>query len=200
MADKPAGFFEGTEMPIAGWWEALWPDPAAVLVKIGMKPGIDVIDLCSGDGWFTLQIAKIARHVVAIEIDPVLLEVARHRLNDSHATNCDFVAGDAYNIKQLWPQPVDFVFLANAFHGVPDGPRLARSVRDALKPSGQFAIINWHPRPREETTVLGEPRGPRTELRMSPDQTIKAAELDGLKFSMLVDVPPYHYGIVVERS
>jgi hypothetical protein len=27
MTDRPAGFFEGTEMPTAGWWEALWPDP-----------------------------------------------------------------------------------------------------------------------------------------------------------------------------
>src|SRR5262245_43868691 len=29
MSGKP-GFFEGTEMPTAGWWEALWPDPAGV--------------------------------------------------------------------------------------------------------------------------------------------------------------------------
>jgi ubiquinone/menaquinone biosynthesis C-methylase UbiE len=41
---------------------------------------MEVIDLCSGDGWFTLQIAKIARQVVAIDIDPPLLEVARARL------------------------------------------------------------------------------------------------------------------------
>ena len=62
MSDK-AGFFEGTEMPTAGWWEALWPDPAGVLASVGLKPDMEVIDLCSGDGWFTLQIAKVARHV-----------------------------------------------------------------------------------------------------------------------------------------
>jgi SAM-dependent methyltransferase len=200
MVDKPRSFFEGTEMPTAGWWEALWPDPAGVLVKVGVKSDMDVIDLCSGDGWFTLQIAKLARHVIAIDIDPALLEVARHRLGESGLESCDFIVGNAYDIRRLWPRPVDFVFLANVFHGVPDGPRLARSVRDALKPSGRFAIINWRPWPREKTTVLGEPRGPRTELRMSPDQTIKAAELDDLRFSKLVDMPPYHYGAVFERS
>ncbi len=186
-------------MPNAGWWEALWPDPAGVLAKIGIARGMEVIDLCSGDGWFTLQIARLARRVVAIDIGPALLEVARHRLTESGVSNCDFVAGDAYDITRLWPQSVDFVFLANAFHGVPDQPRLARSVRDALKPSGRFAIINWHPRAREETIVLGEPRGPRTELRMSPAQTINVTELDGLRFYKLVDVPPYHYGVVFER-
>ena len=67
-------------MPTAGWWEALWPDPAGVLAAVGIEPDMEVVDLCSGDGWFTLQIAKIAGHVIAIDIDPNLLEVARHRL------------------------------------------------------------------------------------------------------------------------
>ena len=200
MIDRPAGFFEGTEMPPAGWWEALWPDPADVLRAVGIKSGMEVIDLCSGDGWFTLQIAKIARHVVAIDIDRTLLEVARKRLTEGGVTNCDFLAGDAYKISELWRAPVDFVFMANAFHGVPDKPRLARSVRDVLKPRGRFAIVNWHAQPRETTTILGEPRGPRTELRMPPDQTIGAAEVNGLKFVKLADMLPYHYAVLLERE
>jgi len=197
--EKPPGFFQGTEMPSAGWWEALWPDPASVLAKVGIRAEMEVIDLCSGDGWFTLQIAKLAQRVVGIDIDPALLKVARHRLSESNVTNCEFIAGDAYDVARLWREPVDFVFLANAFHGVPDQPRLTRAVKDTLKPLGRFAIVNWHQRPREETTVLGEPRRPRTELRMSPEQTIKATEIDGLKFRELIDVPPYHYAVVLER-
>ena len=199
MSDKP-GFFEGTEMPTAGWWEALWPDPAGVLASIGLKPGMEVIDLCSGDGWFTLQIAKVARHVAAIDIDPTLLEVARVRLMEAGVMNCTFIAGDAYDITRLWPEPVDLVFMANAFHGVPDAARLATVVKAALKPSGRFAIVNWHARPREETTVLGEARGPKTELRLTPEKTIEAVKIDGLKFSMLIEIPPYHYGAIFERS
>ena len=199
MTSNLPGFFQGTEMPNAGWWEALWPDPAGVLAAVGVRPGMEVVDLCSGDGWFTLQIAKIARHVVAIDIDPNLLEVARHRLTEAGATNCDYVAGDAYELAKLVPKPADFVFMANAFHGVPDRPRLALAVRATLKPGGLFAIINWHQRPREETIVLGEPRGPKTELRLSPEQTIEAVESSGLKLAHLVDMPPYHYGAVFER-
>ena len=199
MTSDIPGFFQGTEMPTAGWWEALWPDPAGVLAAVGIEPGMEVVDLCSGDGWFTLQIAKVARHVIAIDIDPNLLEVARHRLTESGATNCDFVAGDAYELAKLVSGPADFVFLANAFHGVPDRPRLARAVRATLRPAGHFAIINWHQRPREETVILGEPRGPKTELRLSPQQTIDAVESSGLKLARLVELPPYHYGAVFEQ-
>ena len=127
MAERSA-FFEGTGMPDPGWWEALWPDPGGVLVKVGLKPGMDVVDLCSGDGWFTHQIAKIARHVTAIDIDGKLLETARLRLAEYGQSNCTFVEGDAYDIAALVDRAVDFVFLANAFHGVPDKPRLATAV------------------------------------------------------------------------
>jgi SAM-dependent methyltransferase len=199
MSPNLPGFFEGTEMPTAGWWEALWPDPAGVLAAVGLKPGMEVIDLCSGDGWFTLQIAKIAGHVVAIDIDRNLLEVARHRLNEAKVANCDFFEGDAYDVAALAPRPADFVLMANAFHGVPDRARLARAVRAALVPAGRFAVVNWHQRRREETTVLGEPRGPKTELRLSPEQTIATVELGGLTLAELVEVPPYHYGAIFQR-
>src|ERR1700751_841685 len=152
MITKP-GFFEGTGMTDPGWWEALWPDPAGVLTSVGLKSDMDVIDLCSGDGWFTLQIAKVAHFVIAIDIDGKLLETARIRLAESKQFNCTLIEGDAYDIAQLVDHQVDFVFLANAFHGVPDKPRLARAVRRILKPDGLFAIVNWHVQPREETTV-----------------------------------------------
>lgn len=200
MTNILPGFFVGTEMPTAGWWEALWPDPGGVLTAVGLKPGTDVIDLCSGDGWFTLQIAQRARRVLAIDIDSALIGVARHRLEEGGVSNCELVQGDAYDVAQLAPWPADLVFMANAFHGVPEQPRLARAVAGALHPSGRFAIVNWHKRPREETVVLGEPRGPKSELRLSPEETITAVEAGGMKLAKLVEVPPYHYGAVFAVS
>lgn len=199
MSDIP-GFFQGTEMPDAGWWEALWPDPAKVLADIGISSGMDVIDLCSGDGWFTLQIAKIARHVTAIDIDGKLLDAARVRLAERGITNCTFIEADAYNVSKMVRTAVDYVFLANAFHGVPDKLRLANAVRDVLKLGGLFAIVNWHAKPREQTKVLGEPRGPKTELRLTPDQVIAAVKPSGLRAVKTIEIPPYHYGAIFMRE
>jgi ubiquinone/menaquinone biosynthesis C-methylase UbiE len=194
------GFFEGAGMPDPGWWEALWPEPANVLSSVGLKPDTNVIDLCSGDGWFTLQIARVASRVTAIDIDAHLLDVARTRLRDAGMTNCGFVTANAYELATAVSGPVDFVFLANVFHGVPDRSRLARSVRDILVPGGQFAIVNWHARPREETTILGEPRGPATELRLTPRQTIEPVVAAGLELVRVVELPPYHYGATFQNG
>ena len=199
MSDLP-GFFQGTGMPEGGWWEALWPEPAKVLSEVGLRPGMQVIDLCSGDGWFTLQIARIAREVIAIDIDGKLIEVARSRLEESGLNNCKFVESDAYEVAARISNPVDFVFLANAFHGVPDRPRLLRGISSALKPGGRLAIVNWHPRPREQTQVLGQPRGPSTELRMPPDAVVATAESTGLVATGIIEIPPYHYGVIFEKK
>jgi ubiquinone/menaquinone biosynthesis C-methylase UbiE len=197
--DAP-GFFTGTGMPDPGWWEALFPDPAGILAKVGVKPETDVVDLCSGDGWFTVQIAKIARHVTAIDIDARLLATAKARLVESGVTNCAFIEANAYDMPAHVTGAVDHVFLANAFHGVPDRIRLSKAVRQVLKANGVFAIVNWHARPREETPVLGEPRGPATELRITPEATVAPVVEAGFKLGRIVEIPPYHYGAVFERG
>lgn len=187
-------------MPDAAWWEALWPDPAAVLAVTGLTAGASAIDLCAGDGWFTLPMARQARHVLAVDLDPAMLELARKRLAAHGVINCDFRAADAATVRSLTSKPAGFVFLANVFHGVPDRIGLARAIGDVLTPDGVLAIVNWHPCPREESVVLGQPRGPKTELRLSPPQTIAAGEAAGLMLRRIVDLPPYHYAALFQRT
>jgi SAM-dependent methyltransferase len=193
------GFFPATTMPDADWWQNLWPDPAKVLVEMGVEPGTVAVDLCCGDGLFTGALAGIAGRVYAIDIDPDMLDCTRARVAAAGATNCHFVVADAMRIDAVVPEPVDYVFLANTFHGVPDQLRLARAVTAILKPCGQFGIINWHRWPREETTVLGQPRGPQTEMRMEVGDLTAVVEPAGLVFNRTVELPPYHYGAVFRR-
>jgi ubiquinone/menaquinone biosynthesis C-methylase UbiE len=162
------GFFPATAMPDADWWEALWPQPGKLIADLGAGPDMEVVDLCCGDGLFTAPLAQMVRHIVAIDLDSKMLEAVRARVAAAGVANCDFLEGDAYAVAQLVRRPVDFVLIANTFHGVPDKPRLARAVATTLKPGGSFAVVNWHRRPRDQKIVLGQPRGPRTEMRMTP--------------------------------
>jgi SAM-dependent methyltransferase len=194
-----AGFFPATAMPDSDWWQALWPQPQQVLAALGVQAGMEVVDLCCGDGLFTASVALMARCVIAIDIDPGMLALARAKVTATGATNCQLIEGDAYAAAELVRQPVDFVLIANTFHGVPDKPRLARSVSAILKPDGRFVVVNWHRRPREETTVLGQPRGPKTEMRMTPDDVAAVVEPAGLVLVRVVELPPYHYGAVFQK-
>ena len=195
-----AGFFPATTMPDGDWWQALWPNPAKVLTEMGVAPGMIVVDLCCGDGLFTVPLAHIGKRVYAIDIDPAMLDRALTRVAASGAANCEFVVADAMTIDRVVPEPVDYVFLANTFHGVSDQVGLAQSVAATLRPGGLFGIVNWHRRPREETVVLGKPRGPKTEMRMEPDDVATIVEPAGLFLNRMVDLPPFHYGAVFQRG
>lgn len=194
-----AGFYPTTAMPDPDCWKALWPNPRQVLVALGVKPNIEAIDLCCGDGLFTLPLASMAKHVFAIDIDPAMLALARRKIAAVGAANCQLIEGDAYAVVDLVRRPVDFVLIANTFHGVPDKPRIAGAVAAILTPGGHFAVVNWHLRPRDETIVLGEPRGPKTKMRMTPADVTAVVEPAGLRSVSVVDLPPYHYGAIFEK-
>jgi ubiquinone/menaquinone biosynthesis C-methylase UbiE len=193
------GLFPATTMPDSDWWTILWSDPGLVLDKLGVEPTLDVIDLCCGDGLFTAALARKARRVLAIDIDPRLLELARARVRESDMRNCEFIEANAYRLSDVVPWPADWVLIANTFHGVPDKTRLASAVARVLKPNGRFVVVNWHRRAREETTVCERPRGPKTDLRMTPEDVAAQVEPAGFRLARLVDLPPYHYGAVFDR-
>jgi len=193
------GFFPATGMPDEDWWRALWPDPEHVIAMLGVRPKMEAVDLCCGDGLFTVPLALVSRHVIAIDIDQGMLSLTQTKLASVGITNCDLVEGDAYDIAEFVKSPVDFVLMANTFHGVPDKSRLLRGVAAVLKPSARFAVINWHRRPREETTVLGKPRGPKTEMRIDPSDMAAVVEPAGLTLFEVIELPPYHYAAVFEK-
>lgn len=188
--------FPATVMPDRNWWHALWPDPDGVIKALCIEPGMTVVDLGCGYGYFTAAMARQvgAGRVVGFDLDPEMLEQAQASCEGM--ANCRWLLGDAMELSRLLGAPVDYALIANTFHGVQDKTALAREVAVALKPNGRFAIVNWYPLPREETTVLGQPRGPSTELRMSPEQTRAVVEPGGFKRETLVELPPYHYGAI----
>lgn len=192
--------FPATGMPDRNWWHALWPDPDGVVRTLRIEPGMTVVDLGCGYGYFTAAIARQvgSGHVVGFDLDSVMLEQAQAACGGM--ANCDWLLGDAMEMSRLLGVPADYVLIANTFHGVPDKTALAREAAAALKPDGHFAIVNWYPLPREETTILGQPRGPGTELRMSPEQTRAVVEPAGFELEALVELPPYHYGAIFGKQ
>ena len=48
--------------------------------------------------------------------------------------------------------------------------------------------------------VLGQPRGPASELRMTPEASMDAVVPSGFKLWNVVEVSPYHYGAVFWRE
>ncbi|WP_306168941.1 class I SAM-dependent methyltransferase [Halomonas sp. MMSF_3323] len=193
-------FFPATAMPDNAWWSALWPDPDGIVRTLGIEAGMTVVDLCCGDGYFTAPLAELVNgNVYALDIDPEMLNQARSEVERRGASVAEWLCADARDIAGLVPHEIDYVLIANTFHGVPDKTALAQAVWRVLKAGGRFAIVNWHQVAREQTTVLDKPRGPKTEMRMSPEQARAVVEPAGFQLTDLVELPPYHYGVIFQK-
>ncbi|WP_144922445.1 class I SAM-dependent methyltransferase [Halorubrum salsamenti] len=194
--------FQNTGQPDWDWWGRVWPTPGATLRRLGLRHGDRVAEIGSGNGYFALPAARIAdpATVYAVDVDGSLLAELDAFAADQGIGNVTTVEGDARALPDLLPEPVDFALLANAFHGIEDRAAFVEAVAAALTVDGRFAVVNWRDSPREETTIDGEPRGPPTALRLSPEATRRAVEdASALRLAQEADLPPYHYGLVFER-
>jgi SAM-dependent methyltransferase len=190
--------FQNTGMPDWDWWSECFPDPVGVLRAVGLLDVDSLVDVASGDGFFTVPAAHHVDTVYAVDLESDLLAALGDHAADA-GVEVTTVEGDVRGLPTLLPEQVEGALLANVFHGVDDRPGLARAVADTLEPGGRFAVVNWDDRPRAETTLLGEPRGPPTDLRIVPEVTQTAVADAGFEVVDTVDLPPYHHAVVCEH-
>jgi SAM-dependent methyltransferase len=194
--------FRNTGQPDWDWWSRLWPTPGETLRRLGVSEGVTVAEIGCGNGYFAVPAAEIAAPgtVYALDIDGALLDDCERIADRQGIDNLVTIQGDARELSDELTERVDALLIANTFHGVDDQSGLVQQIHDALRPGGRLAVLNWHDRPREETTVAGEPRGPPTELRLSPEETVRIVrEASPFDLDRQVEFPPYHYAVTFTR-
>lgn len=183
-------------MPEESMWAGFF-DPAKVLQALRLAPECgDVVDFGCGYGTFTLPAARMVSGTVhSLDIEPEMIESTRAKAEQEGLKNVraclrDFVAEGS----GLPRASVDYVMLFNILHAECPDMLLRESAR-ILKPHGLLAIIHWRYDP-------STPRGPSMEIRPRPEQCRDWALAHG--FVLLapgtVDLPPYHYGMVLEQG
>ncbi|WP_410766301.1 class I SAM-dependent methyltransferase [Haloferax sp. DFSO60] len=194
--------FQNTRQPDWDWWGRLWPTPGETLRQLGLTSDCTVAEIACGNGYFALPAARIVEPnpVYALDIDESVLRELEHLAEQQAIENIVALHGDARELDAHLTERVDVVLLANTLHGVEDKTKLIQQAFDTLRDGGQLVVVNWHDHPRETTTVGGKPRGPPTELRMSPEETNTAVQdAVDVRSTTSIELPPYHYAIRFER-
>jgi len=194
--------FQNTRQPDWDWWGKLWPTPGETLRQLGISTGDALIEIGSGNGYFTLPAARIVAPatVYALDLDASLLAEIDSLATQQQIDNIVPVRGDARSLSDSISESVDVGLIANTFHGVDDYAALLEEITTVLAETGRFIIINWRDRPKERTRIADEPRGPPTDLRLSPAETATiVSDATGFTQTQHIAVPPYHYALVFER-
>jgi ubiquinone/menaquinone biosynthesis C-methylase UbiE len=147
--------------------KALQP-PAKVMAASGIKPGMQVLEIGSGSGAFTLDAARAAApagKVYALDVQEDMIAKLRKKLSrpeNSDVKNIEIVKKSAYDLP-FDNGSVDLVFMVTVFQEIPDKQRTLAEIKRVLKPAGILAISEFLPDPdypwRSTTERMGKQCG-----------------------------------------
>ena len=113
--------------------------------KLGITPGLKVLDLGCGDGTTALPAAKRGADVLGVDIASNLVAAGNKRVNEEGLTNCKFQEGDASNLHALQDDSFDLVV---SFFGAMFAPKpfdVAKEMVRVTRPGGRIVMGNWIP-------------------------------------------------------
>jgi ubiquinone/menaquinone biosynthesis C-methylase UbiE len=136
---------------VCPWWSApltidiplrRWLHDPPKIVGPYIEPGMTVLDVGCGLGWFAIPMARMVGEqgkVIAVDLQPQMLEMLRRRADkaggaariDAHRCERGRLGVDA---------PADFAPLFAMLHEVPDQRRLLGEIHDCLRPGGKLFL------------------------------------------------------------
>jgi ArsR family transcriptional regulator len=106
-----------------------------------LLPPVDVVDIGCGEGYLTIEVARWARRVIAVDRSPAVLARAKALAGRRRATNITFKRGDIDRLP-LETASVDVGLLCQALHHSSDPSRtIAEAVR-VVRPGGKVLVLD----------------------------------------------------------
>lgn len=101
-------------------------------VKHYTRDDYTVLDVACGTGAISLEIAKYADKIEAVDISPNMIEIAKQKAKERGINNISFNIADAYHLPYS-NNYFDIVILANALHVVKNPIAVLSEIRRTLK-------------------------------------------------------------------
>jgi len=117
----------------------------ALVASLGIKKGMKVLDLGSGDGTTAIPEAKLGAFVLGVDIARNLVEAGNIRAINEGLTNIKFQEGDATDLYELNDQDFDMVVTIFGAMFAPKPFDVAREMVRVTRPGGKIIMGNWIP-------------------------------------------------------
>ena len=117
----------------------------ALVQRLGITPGMKVLDLGGGDGTTALPAAKLGAEVLVVDIARNLVEAGNRRAAEHGLTNLRFQEGDASDLEALPEGAFDLVVSIFGAMFAPKPFDVAKEMVRVTKPGGQIVMGNWIP-------------------------------------------------------
>jgi SAM-dependent methyltransferase len=117
----------------------------ALVQRIGITKGMQVLDLGCGDGTTAIPEARLGANVLGVDIARNLVEAGKKRAVEAGLTNIKFQEGDVTNLEGLPDKSFDLVVSIFGAMFAPKPADVAKEMVRVTKPGGRIVMGNWIP-------------------------------------------------------
>jgi ubiquinone/menaquinone biosynthesis C-methylase UbiE len=165
-----------------------------MLANLGVQPGMTVCDMGCGNGYYSLQLARMVGdkgRVLAVDIQPEMLRLLQQRAKEQEIGNIQTIRGRLHD-PRLPPGQVDLILLVDVYHEFSHPEHMLRAMRKALSERGTVVLLEY----REE-----DPKVPIKPLhKMSKRQILKEFVPNGFRLAREFDGLPWQHMMVFRRD
>lgn len=140
-----------------------WQKPDEILKAMDLKPGMVVVDIGAGDGYFTRRFALVVGpdgKAIGVEIDSSKVREMTEDAKERGLSNYEARLVKADD-PQLAPRSADVIFLCNTYHHIEGRVPYFARVKSALKPGGRLLILDFK---KTRAGTREEPRYTKEEV------------------------------------
>ncbi|OQP68596.1 class I SAM-dependent methyltransferase [Niastella populi] len=125
--------------------ETMRDSGAALIDKLGITPGMDVLDLGCGDGTTALPAARLGANVTGVDIASNLVKAGNKRIKEEGLTNITIREGDATNLEGIPDESFDLVVSIFGAMFAPKPFDVAKEMVRVTRTGGRIVMGNWIP-------------------------------------------------------
>jgi len=120
-------------------------DCRTMLKALEVKPGQTVCDMGCGNGFYTLQLARLVGPqglVYAVDIQPEMLQMLAHNAAEAGLTNIRPVLGTPID-PRLPVAAIDMMLCVDVYHEFSHPEAMLAKIRESLAPDGQMVLVEF---------------------------------------------------------
>lgn len=165
-----------------------------MLTNLGVKRGMNICDMGCGNGFYTLQLAKMVGekgHLYAVDIQPEMLKFLNDRADKLGVKNVSPILGTFTN-PRLPAGKIDLILCVDVYHEFSHPEQMLSAMRDSLSPTGVVALVEYR---AEDPEVPIKP-----EHKMTKEQILKEYPANGFKLVKEFDGLPWQHLMFFARD
>jgi SAM-dependent methyltransferase len=125
--------------------ESMRESGEALVGKLGISEGLQVLDLGCGDGTTAVPAARLGANVLGVDIASNLVAAGNARAESLGLANLTFKEGDAADLHELDDESFDLVVSIFGAMFAPKPVDVAKEMVRVTRPGGRIVMGNWIP-------------------------------------------------------